>query len=204
MKTTSLYGLVLMLLLASCAENKKKIFVVNHGRATVNVDAKTVKVKDGTGNEDHEMTYDTKEKVSINVDVDGKTFVADAAENGQYILNAKNDTLIGGVQTFGSKQDDNYFSQEMIEKRIDSFTNLISGKGIAADQFYITPFSVKKVADSANVVIILPFHDKTAIEPDENGRIPKVLRFYTVNEIRGKIKNLVEYTKPTGKKTEKK
>lgn len=199
MKKISFYSLMLMIVLTSCGRNEKKIYVFNKGRATVQVDAKTVVVKDGTGNEDHEMNYDTKEKVSINVEVEGKKFVADAPENGQYILNAKNDTLVGGVQTFGSKQSDDYYSLEMVQKRIDSFTNLIVGKNIAADQFYITPLSIKKVADSMNVVIILPFHDKRTIEPDENGRVPKVLRFYTVNEIRDKIKSLEEFKKPKKK-----
>jgi hypothetical protein len=86
------------ILFTACSSNEKKIMVISKGKATIDVTGKTIAVKDGAGSEEAEMLYNTADKVVLKVKSEDKEVAIDIPENGYYILNTKNDTLIGIYQ----------------------------------------------------------------------------------------------------------
>jgi hypothetical protein len=192
MKLSAIYGLLFILLLSSCSKNEKKILLVNKGRAIVDVDAKSAVIKDAAGSEEHEMSYNTGDKVSIKVKAEDKDYTINIPENGYYLLNAKNDTIIGSYQKYSAPKTavDTFtmITQEMIKKSIDSLVALIEGKNVSAANrnYFILPFTAAKITNNMNAVIIAPFHNITTLEKDGD-KDPEVYRFFSIKEIREKI-----------------
>lgn len=185
---------------ASCSNNQKKILVLNKGRGTVDIEKQTVKIKDGAGSEEHDMVYNTGDKVSIKVKADDKEATIEIPENGYYLLNAKNDTIIGSLQNYSEQKatPDTFtvITQEMIKKSIDSLIALTEGKNVSAanKNYYILPFTAAKVTDNVNATIVAPYHNITTIEK-EGDKKPEVYRFYSIKEIREKIEKQKAMTK---------
>lgn len=190
-----------IVMLVSCNnKNEKKVLVINRGNATVDVATKKVIIKEGSGNEEHEMLYNTSDKIVIDVNNNNTTFQASIPENGYYIINALNDTIIGSLQNYidPSKPatDGVFISQEMIQKSIDSLTALTEGKNIseANHNFFIPPFTTVKITTNTKAIIIAPYHNIRSLEQDGD-KIPEVYRFFSINEIREKIEKQKALTK---------
>ncbi len=185
--------LVIIFAIISCNnKNEKKIIVLNKGTAIIDEKNKKIVIKDGDGNEEHELLYSTNKKITIEVLANNKSFNTDFSEVGYYILNAKNDTIIGSLQNYTDPTKPNkeevYISQEMIKKSIDSLTALTEGKKInsANKNFYILPYTALKITSNIKATIIAPYHNIRSIE-QVNNEEPEVYRFYSINEIREKI-----------------
>lgn len=179
-------------LFTACSKNEKKIMVISKGKAKVDVTNKTIAVKDGPGSEEAEMLYNTADKIVLKVTSEDKEVAIDIPENGYYILNTKNDTLIGSYQNYtevGTPADTSkMITQEMIQKSIDSLIALTEGKNIsvANKNYYVLPFTAVKVTSNVNAFIVGPFHNITTLEKDGD-KIPEVYRFFSIKEIREKI-----------------
>ena len=180
------------ILFTACSSNEKKIMVISKGKATIDVTGKTIAVKDGAGSEEAEMLYNTADKVVLKVKSEDKEVAIDIPENGYYILNTKNDTLIGSYQNYteaGSPTDTSkMITQEMIQKSIDSLIALTEGKNVstANKNYYVLRFTAVKVTNNVNAFIVGPFHNITTIEKDGD-KMPEVYRFFSIKEIREKI-----------------
>jgi hypothetical protein len=180
------------ILFSACSSNEKKIMVISKGKATIDVTGKTIAVKDGAGSEEAEMLYNTADKVVLKVKSEDKEVAIDIPENGYYILNTKNDTLIGSYQNYteaGSPTDTSkMITQEMIQQSIDSLIALTEGKNVSAanKNYYVLPFTAVKVSNNVNAFIVGPFHNITTIEKDGD-KMPEVYRFFSIKEIREKI-----------------
>lgn len=180
------------ILFTACSSNEKKIMVISKGKATIDVTGKTIAVKDGAGSEEAEMLYNTADKVVLKVKSEDKEVAIDIPENGYYILNTKNDTLIGSYQNYteaGSPTDTSkMITQEMIQQSIDSLIALTEGKNVstANKNYYVLPFTAVKVTNNVNAFIVGPFHNITTIEKDGD-KMPEVYRFFSIKEIREKI-----------------
>jgi hypothetical protein len=180
------------ILFTACSSNEKKIMVISKGKATIDVTGKTIAVKDGAGSEEAEMLYNTADKVVLKVKSEDKEVTIDIPENGYYILNTKNDTLIGSYQNYteaGSPTDTSkMITQEMIQQSIDSLIALTEGKNVSAanKNYYVLPFTAVKVTNNVNAFIVGPFHNITTIEKDGD-KMPEVYRFFSIKEIREKI-----------------
>jgi hypothetical protein len=180
------------ILFSACSSNEKKIMVISKGKATIDVTGKTIAVKDGAGSEEAEMLYNTADKVVLKVKSEDKEVAIDIPENGYYILNTKNDTLIGSYQNYteaGSPTDTSkMITQEMIQQSIDSLIALTEGKNVSAanKNYYVLPFTAVKVTNNVNAFIVGPFHNITTIEKDGD-KMPEVYRFFSIKEIREKI-----------------
>ncbi|MBP9214473.1 MAG: hypothetical protein KBF36_07960 [Chitinophagaceae bacterium] len=180
------------ILFTACSSNEKKIMVISKGKATIDITGKTIAVKDGAGSEEAEMLYNTADKVVLKVKSEDKEVTIDIPENGYYILNTKNDTLIGSYQNYteaGSPTDTSkMITQEMIQQSIDSLIALTEGKNVSAanKNYYVLPFTAVKVTNNVNAFIVGPFHNITTIEKDGD-KMPEVYRFFSIKEIREKI-----------------
>jgi len=187
-------------MLAACSSNPKKILVYAKGGTTVNKDTKTIDVKDGAGQEEETLEYNTADKITLQLKSSDATAPIDIAENGLYIVNAKkNDTIIGSYQKFSDpKLKQNVTTQEQLKQAIDSLQQLTEGKNISAANrnYFILPKTAARITANTDAIIVGPFHKMTAIEK-KGDKDPEVYQFSSISEIREKIVKLTALTVAT-------
>lgn len=183
---------VVLVTLSACSNNEKKIMVLSKGDAKVDVAGKTIEVTNGAGSGEAEMVYNTADKVVLKVKEYDKVVEIEIPENGYYILNTKQDTIIGSYQNYTSVEVANdtskLITQEMIKKSIDSLIALTEGKNISAANrnYFILPYTSVKITANTKATIVAPFHNMTTIEK-VGDQDPEVYRFYSIKQIREKI-----------------
>ena len=181
---------------AACSSTQKKVLVYAKGTATVNEATKTITASDGAGSDEKTLLLSDKEKVTINIETTNGKSAIDIPENGYYIVNAKQDTIVGSYQKYGeAKTTKAVMTQALLKQSIDSLQQIIQGKNISAANrnFFILPMTAVKVTTNMDAFIVGPFHQMTSIEKVED-KEPEVYRFYSVKEVRETIKKLTELT----------
>ncbi len=185
--------LSLVVLLAACSNNTKKIIVYSRGNAVIDKDAATITVNEGgSGHEEQTIEYNTPDKISLHIKSPAGETTASIPEKGYYILNAKNDTIIGSYQPYTApKSQANVLSQETIKQKIDSLQLLMQGKNVSAAKrnYFILPNQAVKITNNTDAFIVGPYHQMTSIAK-EGGKEPEVYRFYSLKEIRELIAKL--------------
>ena len=182
--------------LAACSSGHKKIVVYIKGNTTVNEDAKTITVSDGSGSDEKVISYKTADKVQLQVKGLGDDAAVSIDDNGLYILNAKSDTIIGGYQKYSNpKTTQTVKTQDDLKHDIDSLVKLTENKNISAANrnFYVLPKTAVKISDNVDAFVVGPFHRMTSIEK-EGDKTPEVYRFYSIKEIRETIAKLTKLT----------
>lgn len=191
MKKIALYCLSL-LTLSACSSGHKKIIVYIKGNSNVNEDAKTITVADGSGSDEKTISYKTADKVQLQVKGLGNDAAVSIDDNGLYILNAKNDTIIGSYQNYSDpKATSAVKTQADLKHGIDSLVQLTQGKNISAANrnFYLLPKTAVKISDNLDAIVVAPFNSMTSLEK-EGDKAPEVYRFYSIKEIRATIDKL--------------
>jgi hypothetical protein len=183
-------------LLASCAGNNKRIIVMSKGPAVYDEATKTITAKDGRGHEEKIINISSAE---VALKLNGPTGEASVnfKENGLYIINIKNDTIIGTKQHYVNPKLQNYMmSQDELKVRIDSLYQLTEAKNMSAatHRFFILPNQAVKITDNLEAIIVGPFHQMTTAAKVD-GVEPEVYRFYSIREIRETIIKLEGFTK---------
>lgn len=180
---------------AACSDSTKKLIVMSKGEPEVNTDAKTIKTTDGAGHH---------EKMVV---LGGGTFVfklttpageadVELKENGLYVINAKNDTIVGSYQRYTDPSKANaVMTQEVLARHIDSLTLLVEGKNVSAvnRNFFLLPNSSTKISDNVKAEVVGPYHQMRSAEK-KDGEEPEIYRFYSVKEIRETIAKLQALT----------
>lgn len=186
-----LFSLTAIILFASCAADQKRVVVFSKGVAEINTDTKTIKASDGAGHEDKIVDF-----VGKNVEVTLNTPSGEAkvtlTENGYYIINVKNDTIIGSQVNYVDPQLSNQvITQEALHFKIDSLHNLVNNKNVgkANGNFFILPNSAAHITNNFDAIIVGPFHKMRSAE-SKDGKAPEVYRFYSIKEIRETIAKL--------------
>jgi hypothetical protein len=178
--------------LASCSNNK--LVVMSKGAAKINPDAGTIISTDGAGHEQNAVLTGTK-NWTIESPAGKGSF--ELAEKGLYVVNAKNDTIIGSFQNYvSSDKAGQVVSQEMVAQKLDSLKLLIEGKNVSAANrnFYILPNQAALVTSNLDADIVGPYHKMTSAA-SKNGEAPEVYRFFSIREIRetiGKLETLIQ------------
>ena len=189
-------GFVIIVSAVACSSTQKKVLVYAKGTATVNEATKTITANDGAGSDEKTLLLTDKEKATITIETtNGKTAI-DIPENGYYVVNAKQDTIVGSYQKYGeAKTTKTVMTQAFLKQSIDSLEQLIQGKNTSAANrnFFIPPMSAVKITNNMDAFIVGPFHQMTSVEKVE-GKETEVYRFYSVKEIRETIKKLTELT----------
>jgi hypothetical protein len=190
-------SLFAILLFASCVNNLKRVVVMSKGAAEFDEATKTIKAKDGTGHEEKLVSL-TDASVSLQLDAPaGKTSI-ELKEKGLYILNVKNDTIIGSYQNYTAPAlQKNIMTQDDLKLKIDSLQQLTTGKNISAANrnFFILPNQAAKITENVDAIIVGPYHQMRSAEKVD-GKDPEVYRFYSIREIRETIGKLEALTKP--------
>lgn len=185
-------------LFTSCANHNKRIYVMSKGPALYDEASKTISAKDGRG---HEEKIINIASADVALKLNGPTGEAsvDFKENGLYIINIKNDTIIGSKQNYVSpKLQKDMMTQDELKSKIDSLYQLTTAKNISAanHNFFILPNQAVKITDNLDAIIVGPFHQMTTAERVD-GKEPEVYRFYSIHEIRETIMKLEGFTKVT-------
>lgn len=177
--------------LTACSSDQKRVVVFSKGSADINTETKTITAKDGAGHEDKAVDF-----VGKNIELSLNTPAGEAkitlTENGYYIVNVKNDTIIGSQVNYTDPQLANQvITQEALKFKIDSLNNLVANKNVskANRNFYILPNSAVHITENFDAIIVGPFHKMRSAE-GKNGKAPEVYRFYSIKEIRETIAKL--------------
>jgi hypothetical protein len=171
--------------------------VMSKGPAVINTDAKTITAKEGAGHEEKEITLGGG-KMVFKLNTPAGEAVVELLENGLYIVNVKNDTIIGSFVKYGDpKKAQTSVTQEELKKQTDSLQLLLEGKNVseANRNFFILPNTAKKITDNTKAMIVGPYHRMTSAETVD-GKAPDVYRFYSIREIREMIVKLQVLTAP--------
>lgn len=195
-----IYVAIMASFLTACSSNNhKKIMIVATGDIQVNMNTKTITLSGGAGANDKTIDVNSAGPLTLQLkDENGKNTPISVNENGYFILNARHDTIAGAYQNYGApKTKVDTIKQEIIEKGIDSLSQLIQGKNIttANRNFFVTPGSIVKITTNTDAFVIPPFHRMTSIE-QVGDKEPEVYRFYTLNEIREELAKLKALTAP--------
>lgn len=196
-----IFSLTALFFLASCSSDQKRVVVFSKGAVDINVDAKTIKATDGAGHEEKMVDF-----VGKNIELTLNTPSGDAkvtlTENGYYIVNVKNDTIIGSQVNYTDPQLTNQvITQEVLKQKIDSLIGLTENRNVskANGNFYILPNSTVHLTNNFDAIVVGPFHNMRSAE-GKDGKAPEVYRFYSIKEIRETIAKLQGMT--GGNKTE--
>ncbi|NCI47786.1 hypothetical protein [Sediminibacterium soli] len=186
--------IMLTVALASCNDSAKKIVVMSKGEADINTGDKTISAGDGAGHNEKTFvlgggTYEYKLKTPAG---DGS---ASFGENGLYVVNIKNDTILGTYMKYADPSKANAtMTQDELRHRIDSLHLLLEGKNVSAANrnFFLLPKTAVRVSENTDAEIVGPYHQmRSAAKVD--GKEPEVYRFYSIKEVRetvGKLEGL--------------
>jgi len=186
-----------MLLSCSGGNNLKRVLVISRGQATIDKDAKTITVTSGTSSEEQTIDFDTKDKITLQINSQAGKATVDLDSPGYYVVNAKPDTIVGSYQRYGAPPTETRtYTQDFIKHQIDSLQQLIKDSNVSAANrnYFILPNHAVKVTDNTDAFIVGPFHKMTSIQQEGN-KEPEVYRFFMVSEIRETIDHLKALTK---------
>jgi len=189
-------SIVFLILLSPCANHNKKILVVMKGGGTADADSKTIVLKDGGGTEEKTIQLNSADKITLTIQKeDGKSTV-DISDDGYYLLNGKNDTIIGSFQKYGVPTGSyTTVSQDALKRDIDSLQLLITNNNVspANRNYFILPYQAAKITNNLEAFMVTPYHRMTSIEK-VGDKDPEVYRFWSIKEVRETLEKLKAMT----------
>jgi len=193
---------VILITMASCGTHQKKILIYLRGDIKLDDSKKNITVSEGTTHQENELDFSGSDPVKLNVQSPSGNFTLEATEDGLYIANLKNDTVVGSYQHVGATNS-NRISQEQLVKQLDSLQQLITGQNISAanKNYFIPPGKISKINSSGTTKIFGPY---TSIPSSfDAGSVSEIYKFYTNKEMREIIDKLTPMTiyKPDSKES---
>ena len=187
--------MIAMAIFAACSPGvEKKVVIMASGKIQVDKNSKTITLEPGTQHNEDELTLSSKDsKITVKGYPDGdKSF--DVPDNGLYLLNLKNDTLVGNIVNFGSSGIPTSITTDQLEHIIDSTQQLIEGKNVsdANKTYFILPASVKKITNNLNAQLLNPYKNiPYKVEADKDGKAPEIYKFFTDKQKRESLNELI-------------
>jgi len=183
MKKLLLAVTIISLTQIACTSHQKKIIVYASNDIRVDNSQKNIKVTEGSTHNEKELDFAGSEPVQLSIESPAGNFKADAGEDGLYILNLKNDTVVGSLQHVGA-QSTNRITHEEMEQQADSIAKLLTGQNVSAanKNYFVPPGKMVKVTSVTGAKIFGPF---TKIPASfDAGSVPELYKFYTNKEER--------------------
>ncbi|HQS06903.1 MAG TPA: hypothetical protein PLT16_14860, partial [Daejeonella sp.] len=119
--------------MVSCSNQEKLLVVMSKGDANIDVNAKTISATDGAGHVMKNVEINAA-SVSFNISSPVGKGTIHLTENGLYVVNVKNDTIIGSLQSYVTQSTtQTLVSQEELKHKIDSLQLLTEGKNVSAE-----------------------------------------------------------------------
>lgn len=195
LRIISAYCIALFFIACSGGANKneKRVMIMASGKITVT--DKTVEVDPSLTHNEQSVVF-TDDKLALTVkSTAGTSKTFDLTENGVYLLNLQTDTLIGGIVNYGSIGMPGSISAEEMDHIIDSTQKLMLGQNTndTKGPYFISPFNIKKISAKSNTKVVgsfkgIPYKN----EPDSDGNLPDVIKFFSVKQKRETLKDLME------------
>lgn len=192
-----LFGSIAALAFAACSTPpQKNVVVMASGKFTVSPTGDAIQFEPGT--QHNEQIISLKgDKITLNNGSTTKDLTV--TEPGVYLLNLKNDTLIGSLQAFGDASTrEGRITQEELMNRMDSLQQLMVGTNVSAEKknHYLAPGDFKKISSKDNAIVVGPFRGIPAsLTPDKDGNVPEVYKFITNKDARAILDRLTKMLK---------
>lgn len=197
MKCTFFSTMLAVICFAACSPGVvKKVKIMSSGKMQVDEATKTVTLTPGTQHNEAEFTLSDKDKgVTVKSPEGSNTF--EVPDAGLYLLNLKTDTLIGNIVNFGEAGAPKSISSEQLEHIIDSTQQLINGQNASDGKtYFIVPKTIKKISANSNAQLINPYNNiPYKVEVDKDGKAPEIYKFFTANQKRESLNELLERMK---------
>jgi hypothetical protein len=184
----------LSIILNSCTSGgEKKVVIIASGKFSV--EGKTIKLEPSLSHNEQEIVF-KEDKMTLSLQsTDGNNKSFDLPANGIYLLNLQTDTLIGGIVAYGTEGMPGSITVEQLDRIIDSTKQLMLGANAsdANKTYFLPPFTIKKVSDQQTTKVIGPFKGiPYKLEPDNSGKIPDVIKFFSNKQKRQTLNDLME------------
>ena len=189
-----LFAVTCICFLAACSGGQeKKVLVMASGK--VQIKDNVITLDPGTTHTENEIAV-TDGKLTVTRPSGSVDF--SVPESGFYILNIKNDTLVGSYQRIGTDNSQEVISQENLKTRIDSLKQLMAGTNAnsTSRNFSIPPNQITKISSNTNAQIIGPY--KKVPGSFEGGKEHEIYKFYTnkeMHEIVDRLSKMVDSVK---------
>jgi hypothetical protein len=190
-----LLGLTAVTALTACSHNKK-ILVYASSDIQVDNTQKNITVTEGTTHEEKELDITEGGPITLNITSAAGKYTLQAADDGLYILNLKNDTVVGAYQHVGADNGGARITQDALKQKLDSLQKLVHGQNIsdAARNYFIPPGKIVKISSDIKAKVFGPF---VTIPGDfDAASAPEIYKFYTNKEVWEIIGNLSKMTGP--------
>jgi hypothetical protein len=189
-KFHSFLFLTILASLTACKSHEKKILVYASSDIVVDDSKQHVTVSDGTTHHEQELDFSTSGPVTLDVrSPSGNTSVT-AADDGLYILNLKNDTVIGSLRHVGTDNGVPHYTQDQMKHIIDSVQKLMAGQNVseANRNYFVAPGKLVRITAETKAKVFGPY---TSIPASfDVSSVPEIFKFYTVPEERESIEKL--------------
>jgi len=131
MKKIILISSIVSFAFASCTTHQKRILIYSSGDIKLDESRKNITVSDGTTHQENEIDFTTSDPVILNAETPTGKFTLEVKDDGLYIANLKNDTVVGSIQHVGAERASR-ISQEQAKAQLDSLQQLVVGQNVSA------------------------------------------------------------------------
>lgn len=183
-------GLTAMTALTSCSSHDKKILVYASSDIQTDETQKNITVAEGSTHHEKELDFTGSDAVTLNIQTPSGKFTLQATEGGLYIVNLKNDTVVGSYQHVGADNGEVKITQDALKQKLDSLQKLILGQNVsvAAKNYFIAPDKIVWITAERKAKVFGPF--VTIPQDFDAATAPEIYKFYTNKEVREIIGNL--------------
>ena len=184
--------LTILVSLTACQGHEKKILVYASSAINVDDSKQHLTVTEGTTHHEQELDFTTGNAVTLDIQSPQGKLSVSAADDGLYILNLKNDTVIGSLRHVGADNGVPHYTQDQLKHIIDSVQKLMVGQDVseANRNYFIPPGKLVKITAETRAKVFGPY---TSIPGSfDAGSVPEIFKFYTVPEERENIDKLLK------------
>lgn len=170
------------------------MIVLSQGTANIDTDNRTITTS-GNGHEEKTVLFHDEGKVELQLNTQqGKSSVV-LEGTGVYILNAKQDTIVGSFVNYTApKTKGERIGEEELRANIDSLEQILAGRVSEQKKtYFILPGQAVRVSGNSEAHIVTPYHQMTSISVKQ-GETPEVYRFYPIAEVRATLLKLKGFT----------
>src|SRR5882757_4684464 len=107
-----------LLALAACKGHAKKIVVYASSDIQTDNTKTNITVGDGTTHHEQELDFTGADPVTLNIQSPTGKITLEATDDGLYIANLKNDTVIGSYQHVGTESGDLRITQDALKQKL--------------------------------------------------------------------------------------
>jgi hypothetical protein len=194
MKNSTWLMLATMLLLGACSSHQKKVLLYANSKIQVDESQKNITVSEGTTQVEQELNFNSGDPVVLNISGPEGKYTLEVKEDGLFLANLKNDTVVGSMQHTGDVKHTR-ITQEQLQLQLDSLRKLVRGENISAvaKNYFVPPGQMVKISNFTNAKIFGPFQPVPSAF--DAGSVPEIYKFYNLSEEKEIIAKLTEMSK---------